>query len=167
MATVGEQLKAAREARHLSVHRVAEVTKMRSDHVLALEEGNYRVFVAPVYTRGFVRSYARLVKLDEAGLLAQLDRELGGQEPARRSVEPFEAERPDRGEWWRWIRGWRWRVAGPVGAGVILAVGVFVLIQSWRSGAPPDPLAGLEPGLYRGAETGVTLPLPARNRAGE
>ena len=50
---------------------------MRIDHVAALEEGNYDTFVAPVYIRGFVRTYARLLHLDEAAVMTALDAELG------------------------------------------------------------------------------------------
>ena len=58
MASVAEQLRAAREAKNLTVSQVAETTKIRGDHIRALEEGNYNVFVAPVYSRGFIRTYA-------------------------------------------------------------------------------------------------------------
>src|SRR5258708_25108064 len=58
MSTVAEQLQLAREAKSLSVHQVAEVTKMRTDHNCALEEGNFNVFSAPVYIKGFVRTYS-------------------------------------------------------------------------------------------------------------
>src|SRR6185436_18038695 len=58
MATVGEQLRQAREKQKLTVQNVSEKTKIRTDHISALEEGNFDVFSAPVYIRGFVRSYA-------------------------------------------------------------------------------------------------------------
>ena len=64
MATVGEQLKMAREAQRLTVTQVAEMTKIRSDHIRAIDQSNYDVFSAPVYIRGFVRTYASAVKLD-------------------------------------------------------------------------------------------------------
>ena len=48
MSTVAEQLRQAREARNLTVQQVAEITKIRTDHVRAVEEGNYDVFSAPV-----------------------------------------------------------------------------------------------------------------------
>src|SRR5215471_783335 len=60
MASVGEQLRAAREKQGLSLSEVVERTKLRTDHVVALEEGDYDVVAAPVYVRGFVRSYAAL-----------------------------------------------------------------------------------------------------------
>src|SRR5579862_3781126 len=77
MPTVAEQLHQAREAKHLTVEQVAEVTKIRSDHVRALEEGNFNVFSAPVYIRGFVRTYSTLLKLDVPRIMATLDGELG------------------------------------------------------------------------------------------
>ena len=77
MATVGEQLRRAREARNLTVEQVAEITKIRTDHVRALEEGNYDVFSAPVYIKGFVRTYSTLLKEDVPATMAALEAELG------------------------------------------------------------------------------------------
>src|SRR5512135_1321688 len=92
MSTVAQQLQQAREARHLTVQQVAEITKIRSDHVRALEEGNFNVFSAPVYIRGFVRTYSTLLKLDVPQVMANLDGELGQTkkfaEPPPLSKEP-------------------------------------------------------------------------------
>src|SRR3989440_7758679 len=77
MSSVAEQLRQGREARHLSVQQVADITKIRGDHLHALEEGNFDVFSAPVYIRGFVRSYATILKLDVPALMTALDDELG------------------------------------------------------------------------------------------
>ena len=77
MSTVAEQLRQAREAKHLTVQQVAETIKIRSDHVRALEEGNFNVFSAPVYIRGFVRTYSTLLKLDVPRVMVALDGELG------------------------------------------------------------------------------------------
>src|ERR671930_226343 len=80
MLTVGEQLRGAREAQGLTVYQVAEITKIRTDHVRALEEGKYDVFAAPVYVRGFVRTYATLLKLDVPGTMSLLEGELSQTE---------------------------------------------------------------------------------------
>jgi len=85
MSTVAEQLRHAREAKRLTVEQVAEITKMRTDHLRALEEGNYNVFSAPVYIRGFVRSYSTLLKLEVPQVMAALDTELG---QTQRFAEP-------------------------------------------------------------------------------
>jgi cytoskeletal protein RodZ len=76
MSPVAEQLHQAREARRLTVQQVAEITKIRTDHLRALEEGNFDVFSAPVYIRGFVRSYSTLLKLDVPQVMKALEAEL-------------------------------------------------------------------------------------------
>ena len=55
------------------LHQVADHTKIRTDHVRALEEGQFGAFSATVYIRGSVKIYAKLLKLDEAKLLATLE----------------------------------------------------------------------------------------------
>src|SRR6185503_17629967 len=80
MPTVAEQLRTAREAKKLTVHEVADTTKIRTDHIRALEAGDFDVFTAPVYIRGFVRCYATLLKLDVPAVMSSLDAELGQTE---------------------------------------------------------------------------------------
>ena len=77
MALVGEQLRRAREALDYSIPDVVGMTNLMTDQVLALEEGDWMAFAAPVYVRGFVRSYAGVLKLDAETLLADLDEEMG------------------------------------------------------------------------------------------
>ena len=76
MSTVAEQLRVAREAQKLTVQQVADATKIRADHIGALEQGNFGVFSAPVYIRGSVKNYAKLLKLDLPPLMVALDIEL-------------------------------------------------------------------------------------------
>src|SRR5437762_4738576 len=80
MATVAEQLRRAREDQNLNVYQVAEITKIKTDHIRALESGLWDTFSAPVYIRGFVRTYAKTLKLDVAKLTADLDAELSQNE---------------------------------------------------------------------------------------
>src|ERR1051325_2931040 len=76
MPSVPEQLRQAREAQNLSIQQVAEITKIRGDHIRALEQASFNVFSAPVYIKGFVRTYATLLKLDVPQVMADLDAEL-------------------------------------------------------------------------------------------
>src|SRR5206468_10496565 len=91
MATVAERLQAARETQNLTISQVAEVTKIRTDHLRALEEGNFDVFSAPVYIRGFVRSCAPLLKLHVPQTMSALDAELERLEKLR-EPPPFPHE---------------------------------------------------------------------------
>ena len=47
MPTVAEQLRQGREQRKLDVYQVAEITKIKTDHIRALEENNFNCFTAP------------------------------------------------------------------------------------------------------------------------
>lgn len=167
MATVGEQLKAAREAQRLSVHRVAEVTRMRTDQVLAIEAGNHTTFVAPVYLRGFIRAYARSVHLDEAAVLAQLDQESGR---ATKPVEP--ARSPDESEpgpgWVASLDRLRWGRAGAVVAGIVVALIGFLLVRSWSDGEKGSTI-GPPPAVYHpdSLDSGEMLPVPQPPEEGE
>src|ERR1043165_2207797 len=83
MPTVAEQLRQAREQRGWTIDQLADVTKIRTDHIRALEEGNYNVFAAPVYIQGFVRTIATLLKLDTPKVMADLEAELGATKKFR------------------------------------------------------------------------------------
>jgi cytoskeletal protein RodZ len=161
--TVAEQLRQAREAQKLTVHQVADTTKIRTDHIRALEEGNFDVFSAPVYIRGFVRTYATLLKLNVPQVMTALDTELGGttkfSEPPPLSNQPrspvdffmLQLSKVD----------WRKSVLG-LGAIVAVAIIVFVVV-AWRNYYSRDPLKDLKPGVYQPTQqiSGETLPLPA------
>ncbi len=160
MASVAEQLKTARQAQNLSVHRVAEITRMRSDHVEALERGDYAGFVAPVYIRGFVRAYARCVRLDEATVLADLDGELTKDQTLDASVcLEDDGSTPSRPGLLGKFR-WRWHVIGPIVAGVALALVAFQLLGPRTAGRQGDSAGGIRPGLYPATNVDVVLPLP-------
>ena len=162
MATVAEQLRTAREASGLTVHQVAEITKMRTDHVRALEEGNYDMFIAPVYIRGFVRTSARLLKLDEAAMLAVLDEELAQTEKFREHPSLLGNQRGPLDVLMLQLSRVHWRVVLPVlGALAVaaVAIGIGRNVQEQRA---QDPLEGVEPGIYEapGSLAGETLLLP-------
>lgn len=61
---VGSRLRAAREAKHLSVLEIADTTKISTRALEALEENDVAQLPGGIFTRGFVRSYAAEVGLD-------------------------------------------------------------------------------------------------------
>jgi cytoskeleton protein RodZ len=162
MGTVAEQLRQGRESRGLSVQQVAEATKMRTDHVRALEQGNYEAFVAPVYIRGFVRAYARLVGLDADVLLGALAQELGQTEKFREPPSLLGTEKTALDAVMLRLSRINWRIALPVtGALIAVLVGLWVH-RSITQRRAQDPVAGVAPGVYTPppAGGGDTLPLP-------
>ncbi len=166
MPTVAEQLHQGREARHLSIEQIAEITKIRCDHLRALEQGNYSVFSAPVYIRGFVRTFSTVLKLDVPQVMAQLDTELGQSQqfaapPAlggsSDGVLDFAMLQFASIQWRRGIVRW----------GVAVAACVLALaLLAWRHYQKTDPLRGLKPATYQPARhnTAETLPLPSTPR---
>ena len=72
----GRELAAARESCGLSIAEVARQLKLSPMQVEAMEAGDYRRLPGPVFARGFLRNYARLVKLDPEGLLASAGQRL-------------------------------------------------------------------------------------------
>jgi cytoskeleton protein RodZ len=65
MDSVGEFFKQVRETKGLTVDEVASKTRIRTDFVKALEDGNFAKLPDQVFAKGFVRSYARSLGLDE------------------------------------------------------------------------------------------------------
>lgn len=62
--TVGEMLRAAREARKLSVEQVNRETKISVQTIQALEQDDFGAFPSETYVKGFVRTYAEFLGLD-------------------------------------------------------------------------------------------------------
>ena len=163
MSTVSEQLREARQAQGLTVQQVVDITKIRTDHLLAIEEGNFDVFSAPVYIKGFIRSYATILKLDVPRLMAELDDELKQTqkfaEPPPLSDDPrgildFFALQFSKVDWQKGLL--------ILGALVFLVI-AFSIVLIVRNYHKTDPLSGLEPGVYQNTQklSGETLPIPA------
>jgi cytoskeleton protein RodZ len=68
----GKTLAAQREAMGWTVEQVADQLKLAVRQVVALEAGDYEHLPSPAVTRGFVRAYAKLMKIDPAPLVAQI-----------------------------------------------------------------------------------------------
>lgn len=166
MATVAEQLRAAREAAGLTEQQVAEQTKMRADRVLAVESGNYDVFTAPVYIRGFVRTYARLVKADEESVMIALDAELARTERFREPPSLTGDHKGALDKVMLHLSRVNWRIALPAAVLLVVLVGATWIYRAVERNQRADPLSGIEPGRYQppAHQHAETLPLPSPSR---
>lgn len=72
MATVGERLRAAREARGLTLEDVEAATRIRAEYLNALEHDDTAALPNEVVARGFLRNYARFLGLDPEPLVVEL-----------------------------------------------------------------------------------------------
>lgn len=159
MPTVAEQLLAAREARKLTIQQVAEATKIRTDLVRALEEGNYDMFSAPIYIRGSVKNCATLLKLDVPKIMADLDRELKGTANFSEPPPLVEQTKTPLDYAMFWLSKLNWKVGG-VAAAVAGIVLLFVLAHvAFKHLGHHGRAPNLPPVEYQSSDSGETLPL--------
>lgn len=70
---LGQQLRTAREARELTIEDVEQSLRIRARFLEAFEAGAYEDLPGAVQARGFLRNYARFLKLDEDAILTEYD----------------------------------------------------------------------------------------------
>jgi cytoskeleton protein RodZ len=108
-ATAGAMLAAARIRAGLSIDAVAQQLKLGVRQVQALEDDNFAALPGRTFVRGFVRNYARLLKLDGDAVLAALPGSSAGpalEAPSLHETAPSIGELPTSGGnrpgWTRW-----------------------------------------------------------------
>jgi cytoskeleton protein RodZ len=150
----GKALAAQREAMGWTVEQVADQLKLAVRQVIALEAGDYAALPSPAVTRGFVRAYAKILKLDAAPLVAQIEMDTPvpadtGAAAARRDKPASfsEVRFPTHGRRSKLPLGWI--VAAIVAAAAAGAAWQFGLIPLSHgesgSSAVPAPAAGSAP----------------------
>lgn len=65
MNSLGSKLQIAREFQGLTLEQIASTTRVREHYLKALEEDRFDCLPQKVFVKGFVRSYARSLNLDE------------------------------------------------------------------------------------------------------
>lgn len=162
MSKVAEQLRQAREARNLTVEQVADMTKLRTDHVRALEEGRFNTFSAIIYVRGSIKAYAKSLKLDEPKLLAALELELKASDKFSEPPPFVENKKTIVDHIALLVAKVNWKVGLMVVAVIAVAVIIGLIVLGLRHQKNNDPLKNLKPAVYSPSGAGDTLPLPKR-----
>lgn len=105
MTSIGSQLQAARERRGMTAAEAAKRLHMRSMFVEALEREEWRTVGEPVYVRGFLRNYARMLGLDVQPLVDSFN-EIGGPDVSSPAADSFLlAEHSRRRVRYPWVLG--------------------------------------------------------------
>ena len=142
VSALGEEFRSAREARGLSLSDVAERLHIRSVYLAAIEDEDWHVIGAPVYVRGFMRTYARFLGLDPEAAVARFAAAVPAGTPAAAPGPARHARRCGR-------------EARPNGAAprsrrccrIVVAVIVVLFVgyefYQYRAGAPAGPVAGV------------------------
>lgn len=97
-ATVGSQLKAARERLGLNLSDIAAKTRVPTRHLESIEQSDYAALPGQTYSLGFARSYANAVELDAAAISDALRLELSqsGHEGYQAPLQNYEPADPAR-----------------------------------------------------------------------
>ncbi|MGE8132622.1 helix-turn-helix domain-containing protein [Novosphingobium subterraneum] len=138
--SVGEMLRAAREAAGLDIKQLSQATRVTTRHLQALEVGDYAAFPGRPYTLGFAKSYARAVGLDDKVIAEAVRAELDQQAPPPppRVINQFEVGDPEKTPS---------RLTAWLAAGLVIAIALAGLVF-WRSYYLPSaelpPLVGPE-----------------------
>ncbi|HSG24445.1 MAG TPA: RodZ domain-containing protein [Azonexus sp.] len=158
---VGEKLRRAREALGISEHDIAHALKLGPRQVEALEAGNWLGLPGNTFVRGFVRNYARIVQIDAAPLMIQLDGSLEKQATNLTVSESPPATMPHAGGATR-----RDRAVVMTGVGLVVVASLAYFLMPNDLTALRESTQGLLNSLARTDEpapvvAAPTLPAPA------
>ena len=77
--TLGEKLRQAREERGITISEVAEQTRISPHYLELIENDDYRTLPGGIFNKGFVKSYAKYVGIDEVEALQDYSRLVSDQ----------------------------------------------------------------------------------------
>jgi len=95
----GERLRREREMREVSIEEIAETTRIPQRYLVALEREEWSKLPGGIFARGFVRTIARFLGLDEQSLLGEFDLARSEDPPAASHPPP----RPNPRGFPRWL----------------------------------------------------------------
>jgi cytoskeleton protein RodZ len=167
----GKALAAQREAMGWTVEQVADQLKLAVRQVIALEAGDYASLPSPAVTRGFVRAYAKILKLDAAPLVAMIELDTPApvensaatvrreQKPASFSQSRFPSHGRRSGLPLGWIAG---AIVVIAGAAAAWHFGLIPSVQRGES-APAGPAASMTvlPPPVSGSGAAASAPAPS------
>jgi cytoskeleton protein RodZ len=156
----GELLRQARTERGLSIEQVAESLHLDEPIVEALEAGRFEDVGAPVFVRGHLKAYARVLRMPDEPLLAAYR----GLQPEA-ATTPLQARSPASGSGLNLNPG-PWAI-GALGACLAIGLAFYVLQDgpdqdSGSLAAAPETVSDSPPPA---AADGAALPLAAARLA--
>ena len=138
MKTVGQILKSHRLKQNLSLDQVALATKIKKTFLKAIEADDFSIFDSYATAYGFIRNYARFLKIDERQTLAVFKRDFGinplGKITPRELIDNYYSH-PNSSRSFNFL----------IIPGIFLALLVLILTYLFRHYIFPPPLKIYQP----------------------
>src|SRR5438045_1412032 len=93
--TLGEKLRQAREERGISISEVAEQTRISPHYLDSIENDDYRTLPGGIFNKGFVKSYAKYVGIEEQEALQDYSHLTASQQGEGAPSEEPKTYRPE------------------------------------------------------------------------
>nr|WP_086941240.1 RodZ domain-containing protein [Thaumasiovibrio occultus] len=142
----GEVLKRAREAMGLTQDDVAKRLRLRTSVIQDIEANRFNQEKVSTFMRGYIRSYAKCVQLDEERVLAYLP----ADESAEQTMQSF-SRRTNREKHDSRVMNLTWAIAA-------LMIGVTAAWW-WQSVQPSDVIEGAAPAVVEETVEAVAEPM--------
>src|SRR6185436_7695501 len=81
MPTLGEELRHKREQRGITLAEIAEATRIGTRFLKAIETDNYSILPGGIFTRSFIRAYAKQVGMNEDEAMGLYNEQLSDTKP--------------------------------------------------------------------------------------
>ena len=124
--SMGAYLRAARRKRRVGMERAAEETRIRQDYLMRMESDEFD-FLAPAYVRGFLKTYARFLRVNPEPLLEEFDRKYGSRIDTSQIVALERHGKQNNPRERRFASNWT--VAAVIAAAFLLVLGIVGLLQ--------------------------------------
>lgn len=154
----GSWLRRQREAREVSLREIAEASKISLRYLEALEDDRFDVLPAPVFARGFLREYSRIVGLNADEVVNNyLAAQNGGEaDDGPENKEPARPSGPPRD----------WGYGLLLSLAVVALLGLVALLAFWAERrrehvAPPTTSLAPPPSVPAAAKAATTTQQPA------
>ncbi len=157
----GARLRAAREALGFTVADVARNLRLSSNQVEALEQDDHSKLPGPVFVRGFLRNYARLVKLDPEVVVAS-------QPPSSPAVLVVPDVPPAVSAAFSAGHNFTWMRYALIALVPLVVIGLYLVFDDGPDAVAPVPATAVVPPALEPAgpkEGGDAQPAPALNAA--
>jgi cytoskeleton protein RodZ len=142
---LGEELKTRREAMGLTLAQISEATRIGTRFLRAIETEDFSVLPEGIYTRSFIRAYAKHVRMDEDQAMRLYQEQADATaalDPDPLAVvddKPFVYSEPGSGFW---------PAAAIAGAlALVLGTGAWAMMHYMAKGEPPATASTTTPSV--------------------